>query len=716
MTTTDHTTHRRRVSSLLPEHITSMRALLAPWNGKHGGTPKFDKISPTDFQSAVLMGIEMERQELWFITNQKTLPTFENVIEALEDTGRHLNRAYQVFAMYASELADDYVQQIDRALGSALSTASDERYLNEALFDRVKAVWLQRDTLTLTVEQYRLLDDTYASFVRRGAALEPDKKERLKAINLELTDLYTSFSQNQLADEKQLLVLDSEEQLVGLSESQRKKLAAAATKRNLPGKFVVVNSRSPVEDFLASSDDRDLRHKVFTMFTMRGDNNDATDNKENISKILMLRAEKAQILGPFHKTADAKLPEKWSYAHWKLEPNMAKHPDNAMDLMLRVWHAAVARSREEIADMQALADSEGANITIEAWDYRYYAEKVRKARYDVDQNLVKEYLQLDKLRDGMFWAAEQVFGIKMVKLEGVPTSHEDVTVFEGRRGRKRVFTFLFSPYASETKRSGAWMANHRVQERFRGNVTPVISNQCNFTKGEPGEPVLISWDDAITLFHEFGHALHGALSNVTYPSQSGTNVNRDWVELPSQLNESWFPTRELLKKFALHYVTGEPIPDELVEKVEKASTFNMGFDRVEFLASGLFDMMIHLEATPDKKIDVAEFEKATLAKLGCPREIVMRHRPTQFGHIFGDEGYASGYYGYLWADAIKADIHEEFERVGFYHRPTCQRLHDTITSVGDTVAPEDAFFNFYGRGIDFDALIRYLGFAPPKVN
>jgi peptidyl-dipeptidase Dcp len=690
----------RKTSKTSTAQSASINALLAPWTGKHGGLPRFDLVKTEDIKSAILQAIDMKRQEIWAITNQKTLPTYKNTFEALEDSGRHLSRAGTIFSIYSSVLSSKAIQQIEQELSPILSAVSDEIMLDEALFHRIKAVWLKRESSGLSAEQIRSIENLYEDFVRYGAELDADKKTRLKAINEQLANLYTKFSQNLLADEEsQFLVLDSKDQLAGLPEGFCDAAAAQAEERGLHGKWIVANNRSSMDPFLTFSTNPELRDKALKMFIRRGDNGDANDNNEAISQILMLRAEFAQLLG-FE-----------SYAHWKLSGNMAQHPDAAMKLMLEVWKAAVARSKEEVADMQALADSEGAKITIRPCDYRFYAEKVRKARYDIDQNLVKEYLQLDNMRDAMFWAANKVHGIKMVKLEGIPVVHPDVTVYEVRKGRKRVGTFYFDPYARVGKRSGAWMEQHRTQERFRKPVTPVISNQSNFIKGKPGEPVLISWDDATTLFHEFGHALHGLLSNVTYPSLAGTNVKRDWVELPSQLWERWLSTKEVLKKFAVHYKTGEPISDELVAKIDKASTFNMGFDRVEFLASGLYDMMVHLAATPDKPINAAEFERTTMAQLGCPREIVMRHRPTQFGHIFSGDGYAAGYYCYLWADAIVADAAEAFEEAGFYHRATCKRLLDTIISIGNSIAPEQAYRNFRGRDIDAHALMRSLGFA-----
>jgi peptidyl-dipeptidase Dcp len=676
-----------------------MKALLAPWTGKHGGLPRFDKIVIEDIKPAIMQAIEMKRREIRAIKNQKSVPTFKNTIEALEDSGRHLSRACTIFGMYTSVSSNEAIQAFDRELSPVLSAVSDEILLDEALFHRIKAVWLKRSSSNLSAEQQRLTETIYESFVQNGAELDADKKKRLKEINELLANLYTRFDQNLLADESsQFIVMDSEEQLAGLPENLRGAAYVQAEERGLKGKWLISNSRSSMDPFLTFSARRDLREKAFKMFVSRGDNHDANDNNDLIAEILQLRAENARLLG-FE-----------SFAHWKLSRNMAKHPDAAMDLMLGLWKAAIARAREEVTDMQAVANSEGANITIHPWDYRFYAEKVRRAKYDIDENLVKEYLQLDNLRDAMFWAANKVHGIKMVKLEGVPVINPDVTVYEVRLGRKRVGTFYFDPFGREGKRSGAWMDAHRTQERFRKRVTPVISNQCNFVKGKPGEPVLLSWDDALTLFHEFGHGLHGLLSNVTYPTLAGTNVKRDWVELPSQLNERWLSTSELLKKFALHYKTGEPMSDELVAKIKKAATFNMGFDKVEFLASGLYDMKIHLAATPDKPINAADFERVTMSELGCPCEIVMRHRPTQFGHIFAGEGYAAGYYCYLWADAIVADAAEAFEEAGFYHRPTCKLLHDTIISTGNSLAPEQAYRNFRGRDIDAHALMRSYGF------
>ncbi|PTT81813.1 peptidase M3, partial [Pseudomonas sp. HMWF010] len=427
----------------------------------------------------------------------------------------------------------------------------------------------------------------------------------------------------------------------------------------------------------------------------------ATDNNALIGKILKLRVERARLLG--YQT----------HAHWRLENAMAKTPDSAMALMEAVWKPAIAQVAIDVAAMQAIVDSEKGGFRIEPWDYRFYAEKVRKAKYDLDMNEVKPYMQLDKLREAMFWASGQVYGFEYKKVEGLPVYHEDITVYEVTRAGKHVGLWYFDPYAREGKRSGAWMNAYRTQERFRGEITTIVSNNSNFIKGAPGEPVLISWDDATTLFHEFGHAIHGLNANATYPTVSGTNVARDYVEFPSQLNEHWLPTKEVLSKFCVHYKTGEAIPQALVDKIKAAGTFNQGFDTTEYLASALIDMKLHLAGDVD--IDPDAFERTELAKLNMPKEIVMRHRTPQFGHVFSGDGYSAGYYSYLWADTLTADVAEAFQEApgGFYDKPTGQRLYETIMSKGNSVDPVDQFKAFRGRNVKIGALMRDRGFPVP---
>ncbi|MGZ8868968.1 MAG: M3 family metallopeptidase, partial [Thermoanaerobaculia bacterium] len=453
------------------------------------------------------------------------------------------------------------------------------------------------------------------------------------------------------------------------------------------------------------SDRRDLREKVWRSFVNRGDNGDDKDNNKLITEILQLRAERAKLLGyPTH-------------AHWRVENTMAKTPERAMELMQSVWPAAVARVGEEVRDMQAVANKEKANITIEPWDYRYYQEKVRKERYALDQNEVKPYLQLEKLRDGMFWVSGELFNFNFTPVTNVPVYHPDVRVWEvtDRTSGQHVGLWYFDPYARQGKRSGAWMNAYRSQERYEKPVTTIVSNNSNFVKGKPGEPVLISWDDASTMFHEFGHALHGLASNVSYPSVSGTSVARDYVEFPSQLLEHWLSTPEVLQKFALHHETGQPIPQNLVDRIEKAATFNEGFETTEYLASALVDMKMHLAGT--QAIDPDKFERETLEELGMPREIVMRHRSPQFMHVFSGDGYSAGYYSYLWSDVITADAAEAFvEGSGFYDPEVAGRLRANIFSVGNTVDPAEGYRTFRGRDPKIDPLMRKRGFPVPMTS
>ncbi len=679
---------------------TSMGPLLDPWDGPHGGIPRFDKVKVADLKPALTKSMDMLRAEIKALTVVKSAPTFENTVAAFEDTGRPFGRASNFFNIYTSTMNDKAMQKIEEEMSPVFAAFFDEIIQNEALFARLKTVYDARENAGLNTEQERLTDVYYRRFARRGAALAADKKKRLQEINQRLATLFTKFSQNQLGDEEQdMLVVDNEADLAGLPESIRAGAAQAAKDRGQAGKWVFTNTRSSMQPFLMFADNRALREKGFRMWNNRGNNGNARDNKKVASEILQLRAERARMLGfPTH-------------AHWIVDDNMAKTPDAAMGLMMKVWPAAVARAKEEVADMQAIADQEGAKIKIEPWDYRYYAEKVRKAKYDIDENEVKQYFQLDKIRDGMFWAANQVYGLEFAMLSGVPVYHPDVTVYEVRRGGKRVGLWYFDPYARAGKQSGAWMNEYRTQEKFKGEVTPIVSNNSNFIKGKPGEPVLISWDDASTMFHEFGHALHGLLSNVAYPTLAGTSTKRDFVEFPSQVNEYWLETPELLNKFAVHHKTGKPIPKELVEKLLKANNFNQGFETVEYLANAIYDMKIHMAATPDKSIDIKAFEEATLKEIGMPSEIVLRHPSTAFGHIFSGDGYSAGYYVYIWADAMTADVYEGFQEMGgLYAEKPCKLLESSIMSVGNSIPPDEAFRRFRGRDVDTNALMRDRGF------
>jgi peptidyl-dipeptidase Dcp len=674
--------------------------LLDPWTGPHGGIPRFDQLKTSDFKPAFAKSMDMLRAEVRAITSNNTPATFDNTVIPFEDAGRPFGRVSNFFGIYTSTMNDKKMQALDTEMSPVLAAFGDEIIQNDALFQRIKSVHDGRKGANLNTEQQRLTEVYYNRFARQGAALNKDQKARLAEINKRLAALFTQFGQNQLADEENYkLIVDNEADLAGLPQSIRDGAAEAAKEAKMPGKWVFSNTRSSIEPFLVFADNRALREKGWRMWVNRGNNNDKNDNKAIAGEILQLRAERAQLLG-FK-----------SHAHWIVDDNMARTPEAAMGLMMKVWPAAVAAVKEDVKAMQDLADKGGANFKIEPWDYRYYAEKVRKAKYDIDQNEVKPYLQLDKMVEGMFWAAGQVYGLEFAKLSGVPVYHPDVTTYEVRRNGSRVGLFYFDPYARAGKRSGAWMNEYRTQEKFKDEITPIVSNNCNYVKGKPGEPVLISWDDASTLFHEFGHALHGLLSRTTYPTLAGTSVKRDFVEFPSQVNEYWFETPELLNKFAVHYQTGKPIPQELVARIFKAGNFNQGFETVEYLSNAIFDMKLHLAATPDKRIDLVEFEKATLAEIGMPKEIVLRHPAAAFGHIFQGDGYSAGYYVYIWADAMTADVYEGFQEMGgLYNKEACKKLEDSIFAVGNSIPPDEAFRRFRGRDVDTNALMRDRGF------
>jgi peptidyl-dipeptidase Dcp len=672
--------------------------LLAPWVGPAGGVPPFDEVRFADFKPALEAAMTENLAEIDHITRNPAAPTFGNTIAALERTGHTFHRVSAVYGVWSSTMSTEEFQAVEREMQPKLAAFSDKIYQNLTLFARIQAVYDSMEKLT-PIEQ-RLCWFYFNHFVRAGAKLDAPAKLRVAQINERLASLFANFSQNLLADEADyVLYLKSEADLAGLPEPLRAAAHAAAAARGHGGEWAILNTRSSMDPFLTYADRRDLREKVWRTYYSRGDNGDAHDNKKIITEILALRAERAKLLGyPTH-------------AHWRVADSMAKTPEAAMDLMMRVWPAAVAREHEEVADMQAIADREHAGIKIAGWDYRYYAEKVRKSKYDLEMTEVKPYLQLEKLREGMFWAAGQLYGFTFTQVSGLPIANPDVRVWEVKNAADaHVGFWYFDPYARPGKNSGAWMSEYRGQENLDARIFPIVSNNTNFVKDEGGSPLLISWDDAVTLFHEFGHALHGLNSDVKYPSLAGTNVVRDFVEFPSQLNENWLATPEVLSRFAVHYQTGKPIPPELVAKIKKASTFNQGFATVEYLASALVDMKLHLAG--DRPIDPTEFERTTLASLGMPAEMVMRHRTPQFGHIFSSDAYSAGYYSYLWAEVLDHDAFEAFtEAGGAYDKTVAKRLHDDIMVVGNSVDPGQAYRNFRGSDPKIDGLLRARGFS-----
>ena len=678
--------------------ISADSPMLAAWTGPYGGVPPWDKVNTADFIPAYDKAIADARAEIDAITANPKKPTFENTIAAMERGGAALTRLNNLFGVYSGNLNVGDVPDIELVVYPKLAAFGDEVNQNEALFKRVSAVYNGKEMKKLKPGEKRLVEDHYKGFVRNGANLDAVGKARVAEINQRLATLGTQFTQNLLADEDTVTWIESKSQLKGLPASIVDAMAGTAADKGKAGKWAVLNTRSAVDPFLTYSDNRALRQKIWTEFVNRGDNGDAQDNNAIIAETLKLRAERSKLLG--YET----------YAHWAIERQMAKTPEAAMALMMKVWPKSVARVREEVADMQAVADSEGAKLTIEPWDYRYYAEKVRTAKYDLDFNEVKPYLQLDKLREGMFWAAGRLYGFQFEPIADVPVFNADVKAWKVLNAEGGfVGLWYFDPYARAGKNSGAWMTEYRGQEKLTGDIKPIVSNNSNFLKGKPGEPVLVSWDDAETMFHEFGHALHGLNSNVKYPSQAGTNVPRDYVEFPSQLNEHWLTTPEVMNQFLVHFETGEPMPQALVDKINKANKFNQGFKTVEYLESALVDMKLHLAGGAD--IDPDAFEKTALEEIGAPKEIVMRHRTPQFAHIFAGEGYAAGYYSYLWADAITADAAEAFVEAGsFYDKDAATRLRDNIMSVGDSIDPAEGYRKFRGRDVDTSALLRDRGF------
>ncbi|HZF27130.1 MAG TPA: M3 family metallopeptidase [Steroidobacteraceae bacterium] len=672
--------------------------LLAPWSGPFGGVPPWDQGSPERYQQGLDVGLQERRAEYAAIVGNPAAPTFDNTFLPIERAGRTYTRVRRMFAVMINNMSTPEYQALNKEVAPKLAAAEDEIYFDAGLFKRIDTVYQARAGAGLTAEQIRLVERTYDDFRHSGAMLSAADKARLSQINQQLASLFAEFSDKLLADEDTWTVLESKADLAGLPDSTVASAAEAARERKLDGKWVIVNTRSSVEPFLTFSTRRDLREQVWRKFINRGDNGDANDTNDTIRKIVRLRAERAQLLG---------YP---SHAHWRMADTMAKDPAKAQELMMRVWPAAVARVHEEVADMQKVADREGAKLTIEPWDYRFYAEKVRKAHYDLDQAEIKPYFELDHMIQGAFWCAEQLYGISFTEVTGqVPVFHPDVRVWEvkDQAPGKHIGLFYGDYYARPGKRSGAWAFQYQTREKFESDVPPITSNNNNFVKAAPGEPVLISLDDARTLFHEFGHALHGLLSEVNYPDLAVTP--RDFVEYPSQVNEHWVLTRPVLDKFARHYQTGAPMPQALLDKIKASEKFNQGFAVVEYLAAAIVDMDIHTR--PDGEIDPDAFEREDLARVGMPKEIVLRHRLPQFAHLFSSDSYSAGYYSYVWSAVMDADTWQAFLDTGNpFDQATAARMREYILAPGNSTDRAEAFRKFRGRDPDVNAYLEDHGF------
>lgn len=661
--------------------------------------PPFAEITPEHMEEAFETGFAAHEAEIATIRDNPEPATFENTIVALERAGKALRRVAQVFYNLAGAHTNPEIQAIERRMAPRLSRHSSKITLDPGLFARVDAVFQARESLGLDAEAARLLERTHLGFVRAGAQLPPEKKERLAAIDQRLAELGTAFAQNVLKDESDFtLVLEGDDDLAGLPDWLVSAAARAAEDRGLRGKHVITLARSSVEPFLAFSARRDLRKRAFEAWTTRGESREETDNRGIVAETVRLRAERAQLLGYE------------SFAHYKLDDAMAKTPDAVSDLLGAVWTPARKRAGEERDALAALAQARGEPAEIAPWDWRYFAEQVRRERYDLDEGALKPYLQLENIIGAAFWVANRLFGLAFTERHDVPTWHPDVRAYEvtGPDG-DHVGLFYGDYFARPSKRSGAWASAFRSQQNLDGRVRPIIVNVMNFSAGSAGEPSLLSFDDARTLFHEFGHALHGLLSDVTYPSLAGTAVARDFVELPSQLYEHWLETPEVLERFALHYRTGEPMPQALRDKLIGARTFNQGFDTVEYLSCALVDLDFHLLPSADN-IDPIAFERDALARIGMPDEIVMRHRTPHFAHIFAGSGYAAGYYSYMWSEVLDADAFDAFKETGdVFHPETARKLRDYIYAAGNRRDPAEAYCAFRGRMPDVGPLLRKRG-------
>jgi peptidyl-dipeptidase Dcp len=671
--------------------------LLKAWQTPHQ-TPPFAEILPEHFIPAFEQAFVDHAAEITAITHDPAVPDFANTITALERSGRLLAKVSAVFYDLVSAHSNPAILEIDKEVSLRMARHWNPIMMNAVLFGRIALLHDNRASLDLTTEQMRLLERTHTRFRRAGAGLSEDAKKRMAEINERLAHLGTTFSHHLLGDEQGWSLELSEDDHAGLPDTFIAAAKAAAEERGMAGKAIVTLSRSAVEQLLKSADKRELREKVFKAFTARGDNGNDNDNNAIIVEILAMREESAKIMG---------FP---TYAAYRLEDSMAKTPEAVRGLLERVWKPARERALADRDELQALITEEGGNFALAPWDWRYYAEKLRQAKANFDDAAIKPYLVLDHMIEAAFDCARRLFGITFTERSDIPVWHPDVRVWEVKDAAGQHKALFYGDYFARTsKRSGAWMTSLRDQQKLDGEVAPLILNVCNFAKGADGQPSLLSPDDARTLFHEFGHGLHGMLSNVTYPSLSGTSVFTDFVELPSQLYEHWQERPEVLQKFARHYQTGEPLPEDLLQRFLAARKFNQGFATIEFVSSALLDLEFHTQPAEASR-DVRAFERVEMEKIGMPQEIVLRHRPQQFAHIFSGDHYAAGYYSYMWSEVMDADAFGAFEEAGDIFDPTvAKRLHDDIYSSGGSVDPEAAYIAFRGREPEPDALLHRRG-------
>jgi peptidyl-dipeptidase Dcp len=662
------------------------------------GVPPFDLIKPEHYMPAFERGMAEQKKEVGAITSNAAPPTFSNTVEALERSGALLNKVAGVFNNMTSSNTNEELQRIDKELAPKLAQHGDDIAMNAALFARVKAVYDEKDRLTLATEEARLLEETYKDFVRGGAGLPPDKQARLRQVNEELSVLAVQFGENILKENNAFeLVIDNEADLAGLPPAVVAGAADAAKERGKPGRWVFTLHKPSLIPFLQYSEKRELREKMFKAYIHRGANGNALDNTALASKEAALRVERAGLLG--YKT----------HADYVLEKNMAKTPQAVYDFLGKLWTPALVRAKAEAADMQELIDKAGLEFKLEPWDWWYYAEKVKKAKYDLDDNALRPYFQLENVRDGAFMVANKLYGITFTERVDIPKYHEDVRVFEVKDADGSHLAVLYVDYYPRaSKQGGAWMNNIREQSIRDGkDIRPVISNNGNFSKPTAGEPALISYEEALTLFHEFGHALHGILTRCKYESLSGTGVPRDFVELCSQIMENWAADPEVLKMYAKHYKTGEPIPDALLERMQKSRFFNQGFETVEYLAASFLDMDWHTR-TEAKELDTVKFDAEAMVRIGLIPEIVSRYLSPYFTHIFSG-GYSAGYYSYIWAAVLDSDAFEAFKETSLFDRATAESFRKNILERGGTEDPMVLYKRFRGREPKIEPLLKKRG-------
>lgn len=662
--------------------------------------PPFDKIKPEHFMPAFEKGMADQKLEIEAIVKNGEVPTFANTIEALDRSGVLLDRTTAVFENLNSSNTNDDLQRIAREIAPRQAKHSDDIALDPRLFARVKPVYEGRAALALTSEQAKLLEKTYKAFVRGGANLSADKQARFRAINEELSVLTVKFGENILKENDAFeLIIDKESDLAGLPPAVAAAAAETATDRGKAGKWAFTLSKTSLIPFLQYSERRDLREKMFKAYIMRGNNGNALDNKANAAKIAALRLERANLLGyPTH-------------AAYVLEEKMAKTPEAVYAFLGKVWKPALATAKAEAAEMQAMVKAEGKTFKLEPWDWWFYAEKVRKAKYDLDDSALRPYFQLENVRNGAYLVANRLYGITFTERTDIPKYNADVRTFEVKNADGSHLGILYVDYYPRpNKEGGAWMSNYREQYILDGkDVRPVIVNNGNFSKPTAGEPALISFEEATTLFHEFGHALHGLLSKCAYRSLSGTAVPSDFVEMPSQIMENWATDPEVLKMYARHYKTGEPIPDALIAKIRKSSTFNQGFDTVEYIAASVLDMDWHTMTSAPADIDVLKFEDDSMARLGLIPEIVSRYRTTYFNHIFSG-GYSAGYYSYLWAAVLDSDAFAAFKETSLFDKATAESFRTNILEKGGSEDPMVLYKRFRGREPRIEPLLKKRGF------